>query len=308
MLHVAVGVVRDSLTGNILITRRLPGTHLGGVWEFPGGKLEAGETVLQALGRELQEEVGIQVGQARPLIKISHDYGDIQVLLDVWDVQNYSGVVAACEGQQMIWAAAEQLVEYAFPEANLPIIKAVQLPEYYPILEGGNAAEVLGNCRRILKRGLKLLQIRLKSLPAEQVDAVLSQVLQICREQQVAVLLNSDLPRQKEKLNGLHLSSRGLLTTAVRPEGCQRLAASCHNLAELQRAEQLGVDFAVLAPVRKTATHPDAAPLGWKAVESMLLQVNIPVYVMGGLFVEDCAVAQQFGAQGIAGISAFLVE
>ncbi|MDD4914360.1 MAG: Nudix family hydrolase [Methylococcales bacterium] len=305
MLHVAVGVIRDG-SGNILISRRAPGAHQGGLWEFPGGKLEAGETVRQALCRELHEEVGIQVSDARPLIKIRHDYGDRAVLLDVWDVTAFSGMATACEGQAMRWVAAQQLSEYAFPAANQSIIRAALLPEYYAILEGGSADEVLNNCRRILQSGVGLLQIRLKSLPVCEVSASIASVLKLCRRRQVTVLLNSDLPRHEETADGLHLSSRALLAANVRPDGYRWLAASCHDLGELQHAEQLGADFAVLAPVRKTATHPDAIPLGWARVEAMLEQVNIPVYVMGGLGQADCRTAHRAGAQGIAGIRAFL--
>jgi 8-oxo-dGTP diphosphatase len=306
MLHVAVGVIRDRQTGHILITRRAATAHQGGLWEFPGGKLEAGESVREALCRELLEEVGIQVEQATPLIKISHDYGDKQVLLDVWNVSDFSGRATGLEGQAMAWVAARQLSAYAFPVANLPIIKAALLPAYYAILEGGSAEEALDNCRRITQAGVSLLQIRLKSLPEPEVLRILPQVLQYCQQQQLTVLLNSDLPFQSATANGLHLSSQALLAATARHQGHEWLAASCHTLAELQQAERLGVDFAVLAPVQKTATHPDATPLGWNTVESWLQQVNIPVYVMGGLSRNDSLKAQQAGAQGIAGISAFL--
>jgi 8-oxo-dGTP diphosphatase len=294
------------VTGKILITRRALTAHQGGLWEFPGGKLERGETVFAALCRELQEEVGIAVQQARPLIKINHDYGDKQVLLDVWEVLVWSGEADACEGQAMAWVAASQLTEYAFPAANLSIIKAVQLPEFYAILEGRSTEEVLSNCQKILHNGVSLLQIRLKSLPVSEVSQCVALVLQLCRQYRVEVLFNSDLPGQLDAVQGLHLSSLALAATTVRPEGLRWLAASCHNLDELQQAQRLGVDFAVLAPVQNTTTHPDVVPLGWEPVESLLQQVNFPVYLMGGLAVADSSKARLAGAQGIAGISAFL--
>lgn len=306
-LHVAVGVVRDG-NGKILITRRAKHAHQGGLWEFPGGKLEAGEPVRQALARELAEEVGIQVQAASPLIRINHDYGDRHVLLDVWNVTAFAGQARGCEGQAMRWIDAEQLQEFSFPAANLPIIAAAQLPHYYAILEGKSAAEVLDNCRLILASGIKLLQFRVKSLPVADLQNLLELVSQLCRQQQVRLLINSDLPVNTTSAHGLHLSSRALLACAERPKDYRWVAASCHNLDELQRAETLGLDFAVLAPIQPTTSHPGAAALGWHAMTELLEQINLPVFALGGLGKQDLDRALAAGAQGIAGISAFLSD
>ena len=303
-VHVAVGVIRDSL-GNILITRRADHVHQGGLWEFPGGKLEAGESVRQALTRELHEEVGIQVEQARPLIKIRHDYGDRRVLLDVWEVCAYAGQERACEGQAMRWVTPLQLDEFSFPAANLPIIRAAQLPEFYAILEGRDGAEVLQNFQRILQLGIRLLQLRIKSLPVADIPQVLALVSDTCKQRQIRLMLNSDLEIGSGFGDGVHLTSRALAEATVRPSGFAWVAASCHDLIELQQAEKLGVDFAVLAPVQETATHPDANPLGWQAVAALLDEVTIPVFLMGGLGRDDLDRALAVGAQGVAGVSAF---
>ncbi len=303
-LHVAVGVIRDSL-GHILITRRADHVHQGGLWEFPGGKLEYGESVTQALSRELYEEVGIQVEQARPLIKVRHDYGDRQVLLDVWQVSAYTGQETACEGQAMRWVTPRQLDELRFPAANLPIIRAAQLPEYYAILEGRDVVEVMQNFQRILQSGISLLQLRIKSLPAGDVPQLLAVVSDICKQRQIRLMLNSDLELGPGHGDGVHLTSRALVEATVKPSGFAWVAASCHDLIELQQAEKLGVDFAVLAPVQETATHPDAKPLGWEVTKSFIEQINIPVFVMGGLGRDDLDRALASGAQGIAGVSAF---
>lgn len=304
MLHVAVGVVRDA-AGKVLIARRAAAAHQGGLWEFPGGKLERGETAYTALCRELHEEVGIRVQAARPLIRIRHSYPERAVLLDVWNVTAFAGQAAPREGQPLQWAPPDQLAAFAFPAGNNAIVKAVRLPAAYAILEGDTAAAVLANCRRLLETGISLLQIRLKALAVAELPQVLPAVLAACRQQQVTVLLNSDLP-YRLPADGLHLSSRALLATAGRPPDCGWLGASCHNLAELQQAERIGADFAVLAPVLATASHPDAVPLGWAAAGALLEQVNLPVYLLGGMRPADCQAAFQAGAQGIAGISGFL--
>lgn len=305
-LHVAVGVIRDD-RDKVLITRRHRHVHQGGLWEFPGGKLEPGEGVFQALARELREEIGIQVLSASPLIKIRHDYGDRLVLLDVWNVTAYSGSVAPLEGQDMLWLAPERLAELPFPAANLPIIKAVQLPEYYAILEGTSVDEVMRNCGLILRGDIRLLQLRVKSLPTHDVPRVVGPVFEACRERGVPLLINSDLPVDSGHADGIHLSARALLTCARKPAGSGWVAASCHNLAELRHAESLGVDFAVLAPVQETASHPGQLPLGWRGFSSLVERVNLPIYALGGLCKNNLEIAREAGAQGIAGISAFLV-
>ena len=124
-LHVAVGVILDA-TNRILITRRAVDSHQGGLWEFPGGKVEVGESVEEALFRELHEELGIEVGVVCPLIEVVHDYGDKAVLLDVWVVRDFSGTAVGREGQPLVWAACGELEGYHFPEANLPILEAVK--------------------------------------------------------------------------------------------------------------------------------------------------------------------------------------
>lgn len=306
LVHVAVGVIRDQ-QGNILITRRPKHTHLGGLWEFPGGKLETGETVEQALCRELDEEVGIRVAKAAPLIKVRHEYdGFKQVLLDVWNVKAYTGTESAREGQMMRWVAPWRLNGMAFPDANLAIIKAVQLPDSYAILEGNSVAEVLDNCDHILQTGVRLLQLRIKALPSTDVSMVGELVLNRCRQKQVSLLVNSDLGLPVEGFDGVHLSSRALMASSLRLGGHAWVAASCHNLIELQHAEKLGVDFVVLAPVQATATHPEAGVLGWDGLKALIEHVNLPVFALGGLSLADRDKAVSSGAQGVAGISAFI--
>jgi len=305
LLHVAVGVIRGG-DGKILITERAKHVHQGGLWEFPGGKVESGESVQDALRRELLEEIGISVEASAPLIKIKHDYGDRHVLLDVWNVTAFSGDAKPCEGQAMRWVVPDRLETFSFPAANRPIIKAARLPACYAILEGRSVEEVLNNCQTILQGGVRLMQLRVKSLPVDDLQQVVAEVLGECRRQGATLLINSDLPVVGVRADGIHLSSKGLLACEARPDGYAWVAASCHNLAELRHAEQLGVDFAVLAPVQTTATHPEAVPLGWAGLTALLEQVNLPVFALGGLAADDVDKALAAGAQGLAGISAFL--
>ncbi len=123
-VHVAVGVILDD-SHRILLTRRAVDSHQGGLWEFPGGKVEAGESLDTALNRELLEELGITPGRTEALLEVHHDYGDKSVLLDVHVVWDFAGKPQSLEGQPMAWVEAADLGRYEFPAANLPIVEAV---------------------------------------------------------------------------------------------------------------------------------------------------------------------------------------
>jgi 8-oxo-dGTP diphosphatase len=125
LLHVAVGVILDHRQ-QILIALRPQNTHQGGLWEFPGGKVEAGETVQQALNRELFEELGLTVDVCSPLIEVQHQYSEKSVFLDVWWVERFSGEPSGKEGQPFKWVSADALSTYTFPDANQQIVAAVQ--------------------------------------------------------------------------------------------------------------------------------------------------------------------------------------
>ena len=120
-IHVAVGIILN-VSGEVLIALRDQDKHQGGLWEFPGGKVEAGESVSEALSRELHEELNLQVLSSSPLIEIEHNYGDKQVKLNVWQVDKFQGQAYGKEGQPIIWVGLENLQNYKFPEANLEIV------------------------------------------------------------------------------------------------------------------------------------------------------------------------------------------
>jgi 8-oxo-dGTP diphosphatase len=124
-LHVAVAVVLDPRQ-RVLISRRAAAAHQGGLWEFPGGKVEPGESVTEALARELREELGIELGASRPLLLVPFDYGDKAVLLDVHLVTQFSGEARGLEGQPLAWVSPAELSQYRFPAANVAIVDAVQ--------------------------------------------------------------------------------------------------------------------------------------------------------------------------------------
>ena len=122
LVTVAVGILIDD-AGRVLVTRRAPDAHQGGLWEFPGGKAEADETLLDALTRELREELGVLVEAAEAFMVLEHDYGDKQVRLDVHRVTRWSGEPRGLEGQPLAWQRPEKLQNWTFPAANRPILE-----------------------------------------------------------------------------------------------------------------------------------------------------------------------------------------
>ncbi|PCJ40118.1 MAG: hypothetical protein COA99_09670 [Moraxellaceae bacterium] len=316
VVHVVAAVIYDD-SSNILIAKRPANAHQGGLWEFPGGKVELEELPAQALVRELEEELGILATEYSPLIQIRHDYPDKSVLLDVWKVTQFEGQPKGMEGQPIEWVAMSNLAERDFPAANLPIIQAAQLPTDYVITEDllatDDATRFLEKLKANLDRGYRLIQIRTKSLTGEALAALVNKAVLMCQKSDAVLVLNSDLqvpdaasgsPRD-ESCVGLHLTGRRLLQLQMKPKGYRLVAASCHTEADIRHAEQLGVDFVTLSPVQKTQSHPDAENLGWERFQVMVRNARLPVYALGGLSRRDLERAIQSGAQGIASISAY---
>ncbi len=309
-LHVAVGVVSNP-AGEVLIAQRRADVHQGGLWEFPGGKVEPGESVRDALRRELKEELDISVITAFPLIKIRHRYPERCVRLEVFRVRQFSGTPWGRENQSVVWTPVDKLKDFAFLSANRSIVTAARLPDYYAILDAptGDLIELLRRLDNFLRIGVKLIQLRASALDADQYRKLAERVGQCCAAVGVNLLLNTPIDEfnRTQGAAGIHLSSKQLLQLRGRPlEENDWVAASCHNLAELRRAEQLGIDFAVLSPVLPTLSHPGAEPLGWQSFADLVDQTNIPVYALGGLALTDLERAQEHGAQGIAGIRGFI--
>lgn len=304
-IHVAAAVIR-SPEGQVLIARRPADKHQGGLWEFPGGKVEPGEAVREALGRELREELGIQVTEACPLIRIRHDYPDKSVLLDVWEVTAFEGTAHGAEGQPLAWVAPDALPGYAFPAANRPIVSAARLPDRYWITpDDADPARLLEGLARALDGGARLVQLRAPRLGEGDYRAVATQALARCAGR-AEVLLKGPLAWAGDfPAAGWHLTAQQLraLTPGSRPLPAGRwLAASCHDAAELALARACDVDFVTLSPIRATLSHPGSPALGWSAAEALLETFDRPAFLLGGLTAGDLAEARARGGQGIAAI------
>ncbi len=304
-LHVAAAVITNR-KGELLIARRPAERHQGGLWEFPGGKVEPGESVQQALRRELEEELGIRAGEVQPLIRVRHRYARCAVLLDVWRVVNFRGEPFGREGQPVRWVAPDQLMEYPFPAANHPVVTAVRLPDRYLITPEpeGDSEGFLVRLERCLQRGVRLVQLRAKQLSEGDFGTLAERVVALVHRYGAQILLNA-APESVRALgaDGVHLSGERLRSLAHRPlPPPYWVAASCHDEEELALASGIGVDFALLSPVLPTATHPEAGALGWARFRALVERVNFPVYALGGMAERHLPVAKAQGAQGIAAI------
>lgn len=306
-LEVAVGVLQDS-DGRVLLAQRRKGVHLEHLWEFPGGKLEPGETAHAALTRELNEELGIRVRKARQHLWIPYTYPSVRVLLHVFRVESWDGEAQSMEGQPVIWTPVSGLDDWPTPPASRAIIHSLKLPEYYLITpDAGSMMDVNRVVRqidaRLLRGDIGLLQIRAPSLDIRNFSRFVHATLEVASRYGVHCLVNSSQALGEWPANvGLHLTERTLMGLPARPQCSGWLAASVHDERSLNKALALPVDFVVISPVRPTASHPAAQVLDWEGFARLCARSAVPAYALGGMRHEDLSQVRAFGGQGIAGI------
>ncbi len=337
-VHVLAGILRDA-SGRVLLAQRPAGKALAGLWEFPGGKRETGETPLQALARELLEELGIEIHEAQPLATTTHHYNGKSIRLDAWQVMRWTGEPQGLDSQALAWVPLPELDDWPMPAADRPIVTALRLPSHYAITPepADDDRDFVDRFERLIAGGARLVQLRSKRLD----DARLRPVAMRCAaiaERHAADLLINGHPRLALELGvGLHLPARTLAHWAgdsgddamhqEREAWLPRLrdrstddqesgraaarhargwlAASCHSSEELAMAAQIGCDFVTLSPVHTTHSHPGVVPLGWHGFSDLAAISALPVYALGGLTPQDEGAARDHGARGIAGIRAF---
>jgi 8-oxo-dGTP diphosphatase len=304
VVDVVAGVIRDK-SGRILLARRTEGRDLAGLWEFPGGKCEPGESPEAALARELHEELGIDIDCGPPLIAVPQRYPHKRLRLDVRAIKSWRGNVRGHEGQALAWAPPHTLSSYAMPPADIPVVAALLQPDRYLVTPAPNGSDAawLDALEHALDAGIRRVQLRAPHCPPARWTALVEAAVDACRRHDADVLVNGDLALAQAFDVGVHLRAAQLAETHVRPLPAHlRVGASCHTLDDLRRAEAIGCDFAVLGPLAETTTHPGATPLGWEGFAALREEVALPIYAIGGLGIEDLATARAHGAQGIAAI------
>jgi 8-oxo-dGTP diphosphatase len=308
VIHVVAGILRDN-QGRILLTQRPPGKHLAGLWEFPGGKREDGETPEQALRRELHEEIGVDTIAMRRLICFPWNYAEKSIFLDVYDVAEFDGEPLGKEGQCLRWEFAEAMPDIPMPAADVPIVSALRLPDHYAITPEPEVDlhAFLARLERAFSTGIKLVQLRAKRMDAVSLRSLAAEARDLARRVGAKLLLNGHLDIVRElRLDGVHLPEADFIDLAERPlDRSFLVGTSCHSADAIGVATQMGADFAVLGAVKPTRSHEHCDILGWKRFAEAVECAPLPVYALGGMIAADLPDAFRARAQGIAGISMF---
>jgi len=305
-LHVVAGVLSDT-EGRVLLAQRPPGRDFAGLWEFPGGKVEPGENVHAALARELHEELGIGIGPSELLIRVPWRYPHQRIVLEVRRVASWQGVPQPHEGQALAWTDPDSIDATTMPPADRPVLAALRLPPLLAISPPlDDAATLLAWVQGVIRRGVRLLQLRQPQWAAGKLRAAAAALRVEAQAAGAGLLLNGDIEGALALDLGVQLRAAQLALLRERPLPSGRwVGASCHDAGELERAAILGCDFALLAPVAATPTHPQATALGWPRLTALVAAAALPVYALGGVCAQDLPRARAAGAHGVAGIRGF---
>jgi 8-oxo-dGTP diphosphatase len=303
IVEVAAAVLQRA-DGSFLLAQRPAGKVFAGYWEFPGGKLEAGEAPELALARELHEELGIEVERAYPWLSRVFAYPHATVRLRFYRVAQWRNEPRPRERQALTWQRLDdRMVEPMLP-ANAPVLASLALPWEYAITDAAafGIARMLSLLEERLEHGLKLLQIREPKLPLEARTLFTEQAIDLAHRYGCKVMVKAPPAGFCAGAHGAHFTAAQLMKLESKPAN-MLVAASCHTQGELERAMQLELDFAVLGPVKQTASHAGDVPLGWEKFTALAREASIPVYAIGGLTVADRDDAWAAGAHGLAMIS-----
>lgn len=307
IVEVAAAVILRE-DGAFLLGRRPPGGFYAGYWEFPGGKVEAGETPREALVRELHEELGIEVDDTRlyPWIVREFVYEHAHVRLNFFRVLGWSGELRDLQHDALAWQFAGQVDVTPMLPANAPVLAALSLPDFLGITQAvaiGIDAQ-LTQLTAALHDGLGLVLLRDRELPAAQRATFAHAATDLCRRFGARLLIGGDAALARAVgADGLHLPSAQLMAQVQRPD-FPLVSAACHDAAELAQAVRLGLDCVLLGPVRETASHPGQPGIGWPAFADLIAGYPLPVYALGGLVRDDLHEAWSNGAHGVAAIRA----
>ena len=298
---VAVAIFQKS-DGTFLLSSRPEGKPYPGYWEFPGGKIEPGESILQAMVRELVEELNVTITRATPWFTFMMRYSHANVRLHCWRVSQWQGEMRGMEGQHFEWQRLNALTVGPTLPGCVPIFKALALPAVYAITNASETgpSRYLAQLAHALGKGLRLVQIREKKLSSESLVQFAHSVVTMAHTHGAKVLMNADSElAARVGADGVHLTSAQLAACIQRPS-FPMVAASTHDRDEINRAAELGLDFVVLGAVKPTMSHPGQTPLGWQRFSELVTATPLPVYALGGMAADDLGIATEHGAHGVA--------
>jgi len=297
VVDVAVAIVRAA-DGRVLLAERTARQLAAGFWELPGGKIDSGESAVQAAARELEEEVGIHATKLRPWIAYEHAFRTRRIRLQFFRVDAWSGEPRGREGQRVAWVdPAASHVAPLLP-SNERVLHALGLPPLVAVVHCTSSAYI-GRLQTLLAAGLRLVVVREPHLTPDQRVALARRVQTLAHAYGAKVLLaGTALEARRAGVIGMHTAAHELARLTARPP-VGLWSASCHNAADLEHAVALGADVAVLSPVLPCGSQSGRPPLGWDGLQSLAAGSPIPIYAQGGMDPSRLAQARQAGAIGV---------
>ncbi|MDX1351663.1 MAG: Nudix family hydrolase [Thiomicrorhabdus sp.] len=306
-LDIAVGVLKQG--DKVCLSLRQQHQSHANHWEFPGGKIEVGEGVYDALRREFMEELGVETAQWQKLIEIPWHYEKVSVRLHVYQTSDYVGKPFGNEGQIIKWFSINELCNLSFPAANKGILRALQLAEHYMITgKFSNTQDALQKFSQALGAGIRFCQLRAKGLSDKAFVELAGPAIELCHAAGAQILLNGQVELLDKFIHadGIQLASNEIYRYTQRPITEDKLlGVSTHTDNDIEQALRLQADFILLSPVKETSSHPGVPGIGWENFAQKVKEIPIPVYALGGMKTEDTPIAKQHGGQGIAAISDF---
>ncbi len=306
VVDVAVGLIVKN--GQALLAKRAEHQHQGGRFEFPGGKVEVGELVTDALARELHEELGIDIHTPQFIQRLTYHYPEKTVRLHVYRIESFDGEPVGREGQPLHWVSLAQLFDLNFPDANRPIVRAAQLPQRYSMTttlmtDALDSIPAWLAEQSIEKETDAWVYVRLPNVSTIVYETAVKH-LSMLRPDLNLIAASDASESVNEFIRGRHLTHAALLekTDLSRQSEHVYWFAACHDEASVAHAVRLGVDAITLGTVLATPTHPDGRLLGWDGFAQLAKLSDVPVYALGGMQVKDLAEAQAHGGFGVAGI------
>ncbi|MCC2597615.1 Nudix family hydrolase [Pusillimonas sp. MFBS29] len=316
-IEVAAGLITQP-DGSLLLAQRPADKPWPGWWELPGGKIEPGETTLQALARELKEELDIVVTEATPWVTYTHEYPKNIVRLAFCRVTAWDGEPTGVEGQELAWVNLHAPLNVGpLLPATEPPLRWIRLPDRYLLTSIGNSQGLdgfLATLKQALEHGLKLVQFREPGWADGEaaLHAAFGQVVRLCHEYGARCLVNSCHPEHWwPQADGVHLRAADAVAladggTTIKDQIEGLLAVSAHSATELDAARTLSADFAVLGHVLDTPSHPGEPGMGWAQFAALISDAGLPVFAIGGQSADTLEVAREHGAHGLAGIRRLL--